>query len=255
MPPPTAPAWPAERILDAIRNHAAEHGHAPSAGEWQGKDPAGARPSTGDAIRTFGAWSKAIAEAGVPPKPHPRHVRHNPHPEVEGHPVPVVEGDPQPLVEPPEDSGSGETLAGETAGPRFPAARTDSPHTEPRGGVGGLIDDYLAKPTPPPGRAPDGTCQTCGALLHEAHAADCAFQIARGQVRPTHDHAMSMGTAPPLPGDPWTIYVDANDGLRQRRRYLDLLLDRLAHRTPYDTVHDVCDRIERQLALLAEEVA
>jgi len=57
--------WDRERIAEALLTWTAEHGGAPIAGDWQGPDSSGRRPTTHRVRTAFGAWSAAIAAAGL----------------------------------------------------------------------------------------------------------------------------------------------------------------------------------------------
>lgn len=66
--------WPKERILEAIRDWAAEHGESPAATDWnsfaraqRGRDE-GRWPDFTTVVRRFGSWNLAIAAAGFEPR-------------------------------------------------------------------------------------------------------------------------------------------------------------------------------------------
>lgn len=57
--------WDRERIVESLLTWTAEHGHAPTVRDWQSPDSSGRRPTTQRVRTTFGAWSLAIAAAGL----------------------------------------------------------------------------------------------------------------------------------------------------------------------------------------------
>lgn len=57
--------WDRERIVAALLTWTAEHDHAPTGRDWQSPDSSGRRPTTQSVRTVFGAWSVALAAAGV----------------------------------------------------------------------------------------------------------------------------------------------------------------------------------------------
>lgn len=62
--------WTRERIIDAMRVWALQHGHAPTLREWQrsGKGRPAAWTVTGGKYPPFSSWSEAIKAAGFNPR-------------------------------------------------------------------------------------------------------------------------------------------------------------------------------------------
>lgn len=64
-----APVWDRDRILEALREWAREHGSPPTAGQWRGRDRTGRRPECQRVTRIFGSWDAALAAAGLHARP------------------------------------------------------------------------------------------------------------------------------------------------------------------------------------------
>jgi hypothetical protein len=61
--------WTRTRIVDAIQDHVADHGRAPTMREWERGDPDGRRPVSSVVSEMFGSWNEAIVAAGEKPRP------------------------------------------------------------------------------------------------------------------------------------------------------------------------------------------
>ncbi|WP_217923746.1 homing endonuclease associated repeat-containing protein [Miltoncostaea oceani] len=59
--------WSRAMVIDAMKAWAAEHGHAPSTGDWSHACPNRTHPSFATTIRVFGTWLEGIRAAGLEP--------------------------------------------------------------------------------------------------------------------------------------------------------------------------------------------